>query len=257
MGAALGAGLVVAIAIGCGGSTSSTIDSTDGGSSGAPAPPPPPAHPPPPPPPPGPPPPPLDAGKDAGNIDAPTVTIQYMTTCPSFTPCDASPVGTWKLSGGCISSAIFADVKTTCPNFDVTNVTITAKGITTITATNVSQMSHSDFSGTVYVPATCSKGVSGANCPLLDSALTMPMYGGFDTATCVDSGKNGVNAGCNCDVTKATDSSSSDTYTFASGVMTTGAGLKFDVCVNPANTLTTRQQNTNGTPGPETFTATK
>ncbi|HEY8072967.1 MAG TPA: hypothetical protein VIF62_02625 [Labilithrix sp.] len=254
LGALLGGAGIVAIAIGCGGSTSA-IDSNGGGDSGAPTPPPPPPAPPPAPQP-APPPPPSDAGNDVDDIAAPTVTIQYMASCPAFTPCDASPLGTWTLQGGCISSTLFADAKSSCPGFDVTNVTITAKGITTIDATTVSQKSHSDFTGKIFLPSSCTMGVSGAGCAFVGPYLQMAQYGGFDTATCADSG-NASKPGCLCDVTKATTTSSSDTYTFTAGLMTTGSGLKYDLCVNPASTLTIRQQNTNGTPGPATFTAMK
>jgi hypothetical protein len=160
------------------------------------------------------------------------------------------------LTGGCITPAFFSDAKTQCPGLDITNVTITAKGITTIDATTVSQKSHSDFSAKIYLPSTCTMGITGASCAFVNSYLTMPQYGAFDTASCADSGMPG-HPGCLCDVTKATTTASSDTYTFSGGVMATSSGARFDICVDPANTLVTRQQNTNGTPGPATFTAMK
>lgn len=247
--AALGAGLGVAVMIGCGGSTNDTVGpktDTDSGTPPATPPNPPPAPNPVPPPAP----PPTDGGKDS-SINAPEVTINYMQTCPAFVPCDSDPKGTWTLKGGCIDSSIFDAAKANCPGLSESMVVIKAKGITTIDAVNVSQQSESTFSARVNVPASC-KPSPAVTCSMIGAFLMTAQGGGFDTATCTGA------TDCSCDVTKTTTSMSTSTYTTnGAGVLTTAGGDKFDYCVDPANTFTTRQQNTNGTPGPATFTATK
>jgi hypothetical protein len=249
--AALGAGLGLVILMGCSSSSSNGGGTNQPDSSTPPPPPPAPNPNPPPPPPPPPPAPPGDSGADV-DINAPEVTINYMATCPDIIPCDVDPSGTWTLASGCIDSSIFAQAKQSCAGLMESGVTIKAKGISTITATTVSQKSQSDFKASLYLPTACVEG-NGLTCTFVTAALKTAQFGAFDTANC----KAHVGGGCDCDVEKVTVLSTTDTYTRAGGVLTTTGGDKFDYCVEPANTLTTRQQNKDGSKGPATFTATK
>lgn len=188
-----------------------------------------------------------DANFDADTIDAPEVNIDYSATCPAFTKCDSNPVGKWKTTGGCVSSTLFDDAKSNCPGIAESAVTIKAKGIVDITATNVSRQAKISIGAHIQLPKSCAM---GAPCSLVPVALKQAQYGGFDTATCSDDGTN-----CQCDVTKIITDASGDTYTNDNaGTLTTGAGEKYDFCVT-AGVLTYRKADSAGTQEPATFTA--
>jgi hypothetical protein len=248
--AVLGASAGLVFFAGCSGSSDTTTGTTPGPDSGTHAPPPAPNPAPPNPPPP---PPPTDGGNDTG-LNAPEVTIDYMQTCPAFTPCDTDPTGSWTLTGGCVDSSLFTAAKANCPGLTESNVVIKSKGLSTITATTITQQSETNFTGKLFVPNSCKPSPS-VTCTLIGNFLTAPPPngGGFDSATCADAA-----GGCDCNVAQKTVTSSSGPYTKSGGVITaTSTGDEYDYCVNPANTLTTRQRNQNGTPGPATLTATK
>ena len=191
-----------------------------------------------------------DANFDADSINAPEVTIKYGTPgdeCPAFTKCESDPTGTWKTTGGCVSSTLFDVGREKCPGFQESNVVIKAKGIITIGAANVSRQAKVTIGAHLVLPKSCSP---IADCNVVAVGLKTQQFGAFDTATCVEEG--GTN--CACDVTKILADNSADTYTKTGGTMTTGAGETYDYCV-AAGVLTYRKADSNGDKEPATFTA--
>jgi hypothetical protein len=176
---------------------------------------------------------PQDSGSttpDSGQ--APGATITY-GTCPAFTKCGGDLLGSWKVSGGCLSEDTFAAAKTQCPGLKETDVVITASGTVDVTATNVNRDVSISLTGKVAVPKTC---LEGAPCAALGLGLTNPLLapGGlaFKTATCTD----GTDV-CNCDVATTRDDKSDVGYTTTpDGTLTipaSGAAKEqtYDYCV--------------------------
>lgn len=190
---------------------------------------------------------PADAGFDANSINAPEVTITYAADCPAFTKCDSDPTGTWKTTGGCLSSSIFDGAKQNCPNLQESNVVIKAKGIVDFTATTVSRQADVKLSAHVQVPKACF--MNQLSCTLVAGVLTSSAAGDiFDTASCTDDGDN-----CQCDVSKELVDNSASTYTKdGTGTITAGKDT-YDYCV--ADGVLTYQKTTNGTKEPVTVTS--
>ncbi len=188
-----------------------------------------------------------DASFDADSINAPEVSIDYLATCPAFTKCDSNPVGVWKTTGGCVSSSVFDSAKGQCAGLQESNVVITAKGIIDITATNVSRQAKITLNAHIQVPKSCAP---IADCGLIAIGLKQQNYGNFQTATCTDDNTN-----CQCDVGKVITDASANTYTKDNtGTLTTGAGEKYDYCVE-GGVLTYRKSDSAGTEELATFTA--
>jgi len=171
---------------------------------------------------------PVDSGTPEDSGPAATVDITY-GTCPTFTKCGGDIVGSWKVTGGCVSSDVFAEAKAQCDGLQESDVVIKASGTVVATATKVQRTTTLTLSGKVAVPKSCAQGVS--NCAFIGAALqsgAIPGAPKFDTATCTDGG-----ALCNCTVATTVDEKKDDAYTAADGVVTTTDPTRtYDYCVD-------------------------
>jgi hypothetical protein len=146
-------------------------------------------------------------------------------TCPTFTPCGGDEVGSWKVSGGCLSDAILTDAKTACPGFTTSNEVIKAKGTVDLDGTNVVQHTSVKLTADAFIPfaGDCA---ATTNCQLLAAGAKLQL--GFDQATCTDHAGGG---GCDCTVEKTNTTNANDSYTKSSNTITTGGGDSYDYCV--------------------------
>jgi hypothetical protein len=231
---ALAVTLGLALAAGCGGSSSEVADANDSGgadattgadsgSSDAGT---------------------TDAAKDSGSDGAITVpgteqTVQY-GSCTTFAPCGGDPKGTWTYAaGGCLDEFDLSS----CAGATVTNTSIKVKGQVTIAATTLDRVAQITAGATVGIPQSCVDAIpipAFRTCSGIETGLKLapPTGPGFDTATCTS---KGVGQGCDCVVSKTTVDQKSTTYTVAGNTITTAGGDTYDFCVNPASTMTYRE----------------
>ncbi|MBX3218754.1 MAG: hypothetical protein KF850_42505, partial [Labilithrix sp.] len=175
---------------------------------------------------------PVDTGAPEADTPPPMVDVTY-GTCPAFAKCGGDIVGSWKVSGGCVSSDAFTDLKTQCPGFEESDVVIKANGTVVATATNVVRKTSVKLTGKIALPKACAMGTD--NCSTIALGLTSGVLPGvpkFETATCTDGGTL-----CNCDVSVTRDETTDDSYTSADGVVTTTNPTRtFDYCVDGSKT---------------------
>jgi len=177
-----------------------------------------------------------DSGSKADTGTKTGVAITY-GKCPAFTKCGGDVVGSWKVSGGCLSEDTFAPFKEQCPGLQESNVVILANGTINVSATNVKRDTETNVTAHLVVPQSCSP-IADPNCTLIPTGLTSGALGQkFDKADCKVNAKN-----CDCDVELSIVENTDDTYTSTPDGTLTVNGTKgdqtFDFCVNPANKLT-------------------
>jgi hypothetical protein len=144
-------------------------------------------------------------------------------SCPTFAKCGGNLVGTWHLTGGCLSEATFATAKQSCPALKESNVTIHATGTMDVTATQIQRATAITVSGHVEVPKSCIP-FPGATCSIVEAALENPSLfpGGlsFKNAKCVDNTTDATL--CECDVSTDYSENVDTTYTSTpDGTLTT------------------------------------
>lgn len=154
----------------------------------------------------------------------PTTTITY-GQCAAFTKCGGDVVGSWKVTGGCLSQDQFADAKAQCQGLQESNVVIKADGTVTVTATRVMRNTVVNVTGKVLVPKSCAPLPS---CAVIAGALQVGFNNlKFDTATCTESGDS-----CDCAVERTLTENTDDAYTTDNGTLTTENPTRtFDYCV--------------------------
>jgi hypothetical protein len=175
-----------------------------------------------------------DSGS-SGNVDsggsssgAPKTPITY-GQCAAFTKCGGAVIGSWKVTGGCLSEDQFADAKAKCPGLKESNVVIKGDGTLNIDATIVKRDTAVNVTAKVEIPKSC---VSLApDCATVATGLQLGVGGPlkFDKATCAEKG-----ASCECDVESTFAEKTEDAYTISSdGVLTTtGTQTRtYDYCV--------------------------
>ena len=197
---------------------------------------------------------PVDAAKDTG-VDAALTGLPYLpimygaANCPAFEPCGGDVKGSWKLTGGCVTEALFAQAKQQCPAIVESNVVIQARGTVVADAVTIARHTDVKLSATLAVPAACKPG--GYTCAQIGGALTS--VAGLKSAACTDDA-----GGCKCDVTNALDEITSDAYTTSGSTLTTGAGSSartFDYCVK--TTELAYKETTSGSAIPAIFVNSK
>ena len=99
------------------------------------------------------------AAKDSstdGSNGGPFVDIAYgAANCPAFTPCGGDPIGSWKVSGGCVTEAVLADAKKQCAGLVESDVKFRARGTVVTTATNVTRNTDVEYTAKLAVPPEC------------------------------------------------------------------------------------------------------
>jgi hypothetical protein len=167
-----------------------------------------------------------DAGDKKDSGSPPGVDITY-GSCSAFTKCGGDLVGSWKVSGGCISSTAFDSAKAKCDGLEESDVVIKASGTVVATATMIERKTSATLTAKVAIPKDCSP---LPDCGLIAAGLqsgALPGAPTFDKATCKDSGTI-----CNCDVEATLTEDASDAYTAKDGVVsTTNPDRTFDYCV--------------------------
>jgi hypothetical protein len=135
--------------------------------------------------------------------------------CPAFTKCGGDIVGSWHLTGGCLSEQTFAQAKSICPQLKESNVSLHATGSLDVTATNIQRETAVNLSAHIELPKSCDILAPSATCTDVSNLLMNPLIfpGGFSfkTATCVDSTTDAKL--CECDVTTSYSESIDTTYT--------------------------------------------
>jgi hypothetical protein len=184
---------------------------------------------------------PVDAPFD-GFIDAPEVELTF-GTCAAFTACGGDEVGSWKVSGGCLSDSFLAPAQDACAGFTTSNETIKAKGIVTADGTNIVRRTQVTLTAKAFIPLSCAPGGFN-NCNAIAAGAQFQY--GFDKATCV---ANDAGDGCNCDIQETLAENATDTYTKSGNTLTTGNGDTFDYCV-ASGKLTYTQTNSQGNQPP-------
>ena len=170
-----------------------------------------------------------DAAKDTG-VDAalsgPFLPIAYgAASCPVFTACGGDVKGSWVLTGGCVTEALFDAARAQCATIAESNVKIEARGRVVADAATITRATDIRFSATLGVPPSCKP--NGASCAQIGSAIVA--LAGLKSAACVDDA-----GGCTCDVTNELSDNTADAYSTAGNTLTTGAGAAartFDYCV--------------------------
>ncbi|MBX3263984.1 MAG: hypothetical protein KF782_30200 [Labilithrix sp.] len=177
---------------------------------------------------------PVDTGAPEDETPPPTVDVTY-GTCPAFAKCGGDIAGSWKVSGGCVSSDAFAEAKAQCPAFQESDVVIKASGTVVATATNVKRKTSVSLTAKLAIPKSCTV---VTDCGLIATGLktgAVPGAPKFETANCTDAG-----AICNCDVAGTLDETTDDAYTSADGVVTTTDPTRtFEYCVDGDKTTYT------------------
>lgn len=174
----------------------------------------------------------IEAGTDASTkpdaaITGPYLDIQF-GNCPTLTACGGDPKGLWKVTAGCVDDTVFDGAKMQCPTLTVTNPQFKARGTVYADATTISRNTDVKFTAKFGVPAACATPVG--SCATV--AMAIKLGAGLDTATCTDDPATPM--ACICDVGNTTITNTSDTYTTAGNVLTTGTGTTartFDYCV--------------------------
>lgn len=134
---------------------------------------------------------------DAGLVDpstVPGVEVKY-GKCDEFTKCDGSIVGSWKVTGGCLSDDTFDQYKDACKGLQEHDVIIKASGTVDATDQLVTRKTSIFLSAKMDVPKVCAAIIpGGGGCAGLGPLLTSGFGGSaFDHATCTDGGDI-----CNC-----------------------------------------------------------
>lgn len=201
-------------------------------------------------------------GNDAGGTDAaadakldttvsgPFIDLTY-GSCTALAKCDSSVVGTWKVSGGCVSETAFDTLKTQamCPTLTTSDVKFQARGVVSANALSIANALETKFEAKAFIPMSCTGGFA---CNQIGPALTAAGMG-IKTAACVDSA--GAAAGCDCAVTGETKTTqAADTYKTSAGVLTTGSGRTYDYCATATELKYTETNNNAQLPATLTLT---
>lgn len=163
-------------------------------------------------------------------ITGPYLDFQF-GNCPAFTACGGDPTGLWKVTGGCVDDTIFAGAKMQCPGLTVTNPVFQARGTVLADATTITRKTDVKFTATFAVPKACKDGI-GAGTTCADVGTAIMLGAGLMMATCTDA--VGGAGDCTCEVGDTTLDNTTDMYTTAGNVLTTGTGTAartFDYCV--------------------------
>jgi len=204
-----------------------------------------------------------EGGNDSGGTDAaadakldttvsgPFIDLTY-GTCAPLVKCDSSVIGTWKISGGCVSDTAFDTLKTQamCPTLTTSDVKFQARGVVAANAVSIANSLELKFEAKAFIPMSCQRGFP---CAQIGPALTAA-GAGVKTAACTDSA--GAAAGCDCAVTGETKTTqAADTYKTSAGVLTTGSGRTYDYCATATELKYTETNNNMQVPA--TLVATK
>jgi hypothetical protein len=202
-----------------------------------------------------------EAGTDAAtkpdaSITGPYLDIQF-GSCPALTACGGDPKGLFKVTAGCVDDTIFAGAKMQCPGLTVTNPKFQARGTVLADATTITRKTDVKFTATFGIPKVCKDGI-GAGTTCADVATAIMLGAGLDMATCTDAAAPAPAGDCTCDVGNTTLDNTTDMYTTAGNVLTTGSGTTsrtYDYCVMGSEVK--YKQTTAKTAIPALFTLTK
>jgi hypothetical protein len=190
-----------------------------------------------------------DTGVDAA-LSGPFLPISYgAASCPAFAACGGNVKGSWTLTGGCVTEALFAPAKAQCAGIVESNVKIEARGTVVADAVTITRKTDVRFSATLAVPGAC---LMGGSCAQLGPVIVA--LAKLKTAACVSDG----GTGCTCNVTNDVNNDTADAYTIAGNTLTTGAGASartYDYCV-AANEIKYKET-TAATDTPAIFVLTK
>lgn len=168
--------------------------------------------------------------KPDASITGPYLDFQF-GSCPALAACGGDPTGLFKVTSGCVDDTIFAGAKMQCPGLTVTNPKFQARGTILANATTITRKTDVKFTATFGIPKACKDGI-GAGTTCADVATAIMLGAGLDMATCTDAA--GATGDCTCDVGSTTLDNTTDMYTTAGNVLTTGSGATartYDYCV--------------------------
>lgn len=170
-----------------------------------------------------------DAGPGGGGADAgpggggglldgcpatlPEVAVRF-DGCETLSACGGDPTGTWVYDDVCVEVPT-PDLSGVCPAARVEELEGTARGCVALDGDEVARNVSGDLSWTVVVPESCTFGMG---CAAIEAAL--------GSSCTVDGGD------CRCPMSDTFGSSTTDSYTIAGSVLTTGDGSQYDFCVD-------------------------
>jgi hypothetical protein len=170
--------------------------------------------------------------KPDASITGPYLDIQF-GNCPALAACGGDPKGLFKVTAGCVDDTIFAGAKMQCPGLTVTNPKFQARGSVLADATTITRKTDVKFTATFGIPKACKDGI-GAGTTCADVATAIMLGAGLDMAMCTDAMAPAPAGDCTCDVGSTTLDNTTDMYTTAGNVLTTGSGATartYDYCV--------------------------
>lgn len=181
-----------------------------------------------------------DAGSDAAKPAKPKPGPLSFGMCAVSAACDASPVGTWEFTDGCIEDLI-APVREQCAGIRLDSSKGTIAGTVTFSDTHVERTLAYLADAKVFVPTGCTQGFA---CALIGTAIPSSIPGA--TGKC----RNAVGGGgCDCDIhVDKEETSGKVAYTREGGVVTMADGETMQVCAE-ADTLTVTSETQANLPG--------
>jgi len=190
--------------------------------------------------------PPLDASNpftDAGSLGAPAwVPLQILTSgmCTALAPCGGDVVGTWDVTGGCVSLPL-GNALTLCPSATIATMG-QARGRIVFDGTTVTRVAQYVVQADVTVPASCASFVGG--CSGVQNALQMRVA----DSNCVALS----NGDCQCAARQLTTINDSENYTLDTAnnqIVGTMSGKRWSYCITGTN-MDYQDQSTTGTREP-------
>ena len=161
--------------------------------------------------------------------------------CTALTACDASVVGNWEFTQGCLDDVLGA-AREQCPGVRLDSSTGKMSGTVAFTDTEVTRALSFYGDASVFIPSACTQGYA---CALIGPAIPTAIPGA--TGKCRDATGGG---GCSCSVhLEYQDNSGPVGYTRAGGVVTTTAGDTFEVCATGPALKMHSAGTTNNLPG--------
>lgn len=198
-----------------------------------------------------------DAGSDAAATDAPVMLpdagtpigeaeITLAESCPAFEACGGDILGTWNYQSICIEeSEILDPINGVCANSIILSASGTARGVVTITPTQIQREIATSVSAVVSLGPTCTALCGGA------APIIMMRFPGTSATCAVDAG----DGRCHCSVIFVNELEETNGYTIEGGdtlVTTDSTPRSFEYCVEEGGEL--RVHEIDGEPGTSTST---
>lgn len=192
-------------------------------------------------------------------------SIRIAETCPAFAACGGDQVGMWCYADVCMTKReliepviMQAQSLGQIPDCRVEDVIIrgsmgTIDGTVNLTTDMLTRTVMSSATGTFFLPPDCIlfPGPGARRCNATEAAINEGL-GANGSGTCMPDAD-----GCECDITFDSMVNESDTYTLEGNTIVTGAGRRYDYCVEGDGNFRFREdasmRSGSGEPGTQTL----